>query len=129
MGDALWNMLGSEQFWTVLAMIVGFIWSLGRVKDFRDKVAATKWSRLFDFACQAANTTYLTYVQELKRAREDGSLTKEEVQEAQKRALRELKSLLRSEAPSMLSKYGEEALKYVIQMAVNKLQGGGGDSE
>jgi len=129
MGDALWNMLGSEQFWTVLAMIVGFIWSLGRVKDFRDKVAATKWSTLFDFACQAANTTYLTYVQELKRAREDGSLTKEEVQEAQKRALRELKSLLRSEAPSMLSKYGEEALKYVIQMAVNKLQGGGGDSE
>ena len=121
-GDVLRVFFASEAFWGVVVSVVGFIWALPRVRAWRDSVREGWWSQLFDFALQRVNHTYLIYVQELKHASADGTITTDEARTARENTLQDLKTQLSAEAPSLLKHYGDDALRLAIELSVSWLK-------
>ncbi len=121
-GGFLENLLTSPAFLEVLATAVAVIWALPRLQQWREGVRRTRWDRALQLGVRAATETYVQYVQGLKRGREDGHLTEGEVTEARRRATARLKELMRAEGPELLRFYGEDALEWVIELAVGRLR-------
>lgn len=120
--DSIANLFTQPWFLGLIATVIGALWGLKFVVNFRQHVKETRWGRLFDFAKQAVTRTYHTYVQEIKAAREDGKLKPEEKAEARQRAMERLRSIAEQEVPGLLEHYGRAALEYLIERAVDFLK-------
>lgn len=111
-------------FWEILAALLAAIWSFPRVAKWRKEHLESKWQELVGYALEAVNSTYLEYVQGIKRGREDGKLTREEIRKARQMAWSKLHDIVREQAPELLDRYGEEAILLAIQSSTNMLKKG-----
>lgn len=127
MVEVLGDVLQSETFWRVVAAAVAALVAMPWLKDRLQRIEEGRWGKLWRLSELAVTETYLAYVQELKRGREDGSLTDTEAREARNMALQRLRTLLREEMPEVLEHYSNEALTAVNQRVLAALKGEGGD--
>ncbi|MGD8239802.1 MAG: hypothetical protein PVH68_14680 [Armatimonadota bacterium] len=116
------EMLESPVFLELVGLVVAFIWALPRVQAWRKARMEGREARLFDFAVQAALSTYRAYVERLKLESEDGKLTLTERRQARRYARGALQDMLVEQAPDLLRHYGERALDEVLEEAVGYLK-------
>lgn len=103
---------------SVVAVLVGALWSAGKSSELYTKIKDRKWIVALQAVEAGVEHSYRTYVGEKKKAREDGKLTQEEVELARKIALNAAKQFAKTQGIDILKTLGEEYLEYWVTQAV-----------
>lgn len=119
MNDLFSNVELVEAVISVVAILVGALWSAGKSSELFERLKDKKWMVALQAVEAGVEHSYRTYVGEKKKAREDGKLTQEEVKLARKIALNSAKTFAMTQGIDILKTLGEEYLDYWITQAVS----------
>ena len=120
--DVLKNVLGSEWFLQLIVFVLGVIWALPRVQQWRESIAQSRWDRLFSLAQEAASVAYVQYTEALKQGQPGAQLTREQCAAARAKAVAALMKLAKERGPGLLEYYGEVALEALVHRAYESLK-------
>lgn len=107
---------------------IGVVWTMlklhDKIVDFLQKKKSKLWLKIYALAGQAVVQVSEDYVNEIKKGKEDGKLTKEEARKARDLALQKLLELAKSEGLDLLKSGFKEMLPWIIEKIVQKLKKG-----
>lgn len=103
---------------SVFGMIFTALLGLGVFGKYTEKLKKIQDSKTWDIAKTAALDTYHTYVQELKKGKDDGKLTAEEAKVAREKTIAKMKDLAKSEGIKLV----KSQLPALAELAVNFLK-------
>lgn len=116
--------LSSDAFYPMIVALIGLIYGGLKVKYFAfDKPGEEKKKKLVELGESAVKETFDEYVRELKKAREDGKLTKEEIATANTMAINKLKEKAKANGLEAVKIVAEEYLPVLIDKIVRKNKG------
>jgi len=118
LSNGVWEtILSAEGFWAFVSLVtttlLGFFWSFLRKKGLEDKAV--------DTLRDAVAIVHDEFVNEVKRASADGTLTKEEIDKAKDMAVAKALELATGPVRDLLLSWGVEKLKALVTRIV---QGG-----
>lgn len=118
MSDLFSNVEFIEAVISVVAVLVGALWSAGKSSELYAKIKDKKWLVALQAVEAGVEHSYRTYVSEKKKAAEDGKLTEEEVTIARRVAVNAAKTFALTQGVDVLKILGEEYLEYWVTQAV-----------
>ncbi len=107
-----------EMIVSVIGMIFTALLALGVFGKYTEKIEKIKESKTWDIAKTAALDTYHTYVQAIKKGKDDGRLTPEEAKQARDKTIAKMKELAKSEGIKLV----KSQLPALSELAVNFLK-------
>lgn len=107
------DLLSSELFMNMLAVVVGGIWTAIKASEWMQSKKDSALYSIADALEQGVQLVYETYVRETKAANADGKLTEQERMAARNKAIDAAGKWLQDESPL--------ALTYFNRMAAEKL--------
>lgn len=116
--------LSSDTFYPMIVALIGLIYGGLKVKYFAfDKPGQEKKKKLVELGESSVKETFDEYVRELKKAREDGKLTKKEIAIANQMAISKLKEKAKANGLEAGKIIAEEYLPVFIDKITKKLKG------
>lgn len=114
----IWTILAGQGPWGVLLFaILGVVWKFS--KPYLDAwVASKKLETLYGFAKTAVQSVKQTYVDEIKAASADGTLTNEEKAVALNKAKTVFIALAKTQGIDVVKEYGMELIELLIEKFV-----------
>ncbi len=103
---------------SILGMIFTALLALGVFGKYTEKLDKIRESKTWDIAKTAALDTYHTYVQAIKKGKQDGRLTVDEAAEARSLTIAKIKELAKSEGVKLI----KSQLPALSELAVNFLK-------
>lgn len=103
---------------SILGMVFTALLGLGVFGKYTEKLEKIKESKTWDIAKTAALDTYHTYVQAIKKGKQDGRLSAEEAAEARSLTIAKMKELAKSEGVKLI----KSQLPALSELAVNFLK-------
>jgi hypothetical protein len=107
---------------------LGAIWTMlklhDKIVDFLQKKKSKLWLRIYALAGQAVVQVSEEYVNEIKKGKADGKLTKDEAKKARDLALQKLLELAKADGLDLLKSGFKEMLPWIIEKIVQKFKKG-----
>jgi len=119
------TLLNSDSGLTLVAGLVGMVWTVFKGSDWFKRRSNDRWETAVESLEAAVEATYRDYVKAIKDAREDGSLTPQETQQARAMARTRAKAIGERQGIDVLRVLGEDTADLWISKAVRKLKGEG----
>lgn len=116
----LLNVLTSETGLTVVSGAVGAAWTFFKSQDWMQGQRRRRTRRAIQAIEAGVDKTYRTYVREIKCARENGELTREEIDQARRLARRTAIDYGRNEGIDVLRELGEDYVNLWVTRLVNR---------
>ncbi|MEK7794788.1 MAG: hypothetical protein AAB353_09675 [Candidatus Hydrogenedentota bacterium] len=116
----LLDALNSETGLTLVSGAVGAAWTFFKSQDWMQGLRRRRARRAIQAIEAGVDKAYRTYVREIKRAREDGDLTREEIDQARRLARRTAIDYGRNEGIDVLRELGEDFVNLWITRLVNR---------
>jgi len=108
----------------ILVTVIVFVWGLIKVKKMAlDDPKNAKRKQVVEMLEGIVKNIYDTEVRELKKAKEDGKLTKEEIAAANKKAIEVLKEEGKKKGLAIGKLFAEEYLPVLVNRIVSKAKG------
>lgn len=121
---SLENVLSSETVLTILATILGAIWTAFRSSEWRRRARERRFEKALRALEAGVELTYRMYVQAIKESRADGKLTEEERRQARRQALDAAIEYGRRQGIDVLREVGAEYVDLWIAKHVKRLKRG-----
>jgi len=116
--------LMNDSILTILVTIIVSVWGLIKVKKMAlDDPKNAKRKQVVEMLEGIVKNIYDTEVRELKKAKEDGKLTKEEISAANKKAIEVLKEEGKKKGLAIGKLFAEEYLPILVNKVVAKAKG------
>ena len=111
-----------------VAALVATLWaSVKASKQLRER-KQRKWYAAIELLEVAVESTYQSYVREIKKSREDGKLTADEQKEARNRALASAHGLASTRGVDLANELGNHYVEFFIQRVAQNAKNSYGDS-
>jgi len=118
------ELLTNDAVLKVLVSLVIVVWGGFKAKKLMlDDPKNAKKKRVIEIAEGVVKEIFDTEIRELKKAKEDGKLTKEEISAANKKAVEKLKEEGKKKGLEVVKLFAEEYLPVLIDKIVKKLKG------
>ena len=114
------DFFNSDPGLTLVSGLVGTAWTAFRSHDWYTRRQNRRYAKALQSLEAGIDDVYRTYVQSIKRAREDGKLTPEEALHARKLARRRAIAFGRSTGINVLRELGDEYIDLWIGKLVRK---------
>lgn len=116
------NVLGSEAGLTLIAAVLGSIWTAFQSSAWRQQARGRRYARALAALEAGVERTYRTYVRAIKESRGDGKLTASEMEEARRRARESALEFGRTEGIDVVRELGPQFVDLLISKLVKALK-------
>lgn len=117
------DFLNSQAGAALIAAIIGAIWTLFKSSDWWEKLQSSRYARAVNCLEGGVLVTYQTYVDALKKANEDGTITPEEEVTARRRAFTAAFDFGKSMGIDIVAILGEDAVDLWIERIIAQRKG------
>jgi hypothetical protein len=120
------SFLANEQVLGVVVSLVGVVWTLfgvqDRIQKWLDKRVGERRAKAILALAAGAQQVYDSYVKDIKKGREDGKLTKQEISTARTRALMQASMLAESQGIDLATELGAEYLNVWLEQVLKSMR-------
>lgn len=116
----LGQIVNSDAGLTLVGGALGMLWTFFKSRDWYRQSRARRYGRALQAVESAVDETYRGYVRDIKRSRNDGKLTDDEIRRARRRARERATAIARRQGVNLLHEIGEDYLEYWISKTVGR---------
>lgn len=114
------QILNSEPGLSLVATVLGSLWTFFKSRDLFSERRASRRVMALEALEAGVDETYRTYVREIKKAREDGKLTYDEIRRARKLARDAAVKFGKTRGVNVAKAVGKEYIDLWIEKFVNR---------